>query len=1037
MKEPKSLEQEIVEKGSLLNTIITAKFGGSLSDAAANAPGADNTQEGGMRITRSSTSGAPGEVQDGKLVNPKDVLAASAGAQDIPPTDLLALAKANDPYSTAGADGIESKVPAGQVVVAAKDGPGFDRVETPDKGLGNVEKEQGTMPSAKRHPAIEKAVTTDVGGQTSNSDPYKTLHAGEIQATVERAKAIMAGARELARAADGTKDHSVGEVEPGEGVPAKSDAAKNPAESAATLARGQGASRAAKAEGHPEDPVPGGSDAAKTPEETAKSWGQEQLPAHVRNASDKQLNGIIVARACGSQGITLDLAKMAAAELRRRAEQKDRPVASMPEGKARYEADADPRDEEAESYWSKAKKDQSRFEREWGAERPLNREQADKLPKLSPQAAIKRSLAVRLAGLSFLAEMKGDEAERLRAKSVRYPRDAEKDMDYAGAAKRTEGEISKEQRARENDSHTFSPMMSRLWSAVGWTRRADLEPVPSAKSMPASEDRGRLKSQIEELKTALKGVKAEDQGADSQMSTIRTRIDSLESELAKGAGLTIGQTRRLALSASVQSLAHFASALEAASGVLAAHHAELRFAADDNPFAGDGDGDKDKDEPKDKPEKKEPEGDKEPADKKKPAEKKDKKPADKPASSKAMRLLEDLGETAEDMIEAIDDILKEMGGGRKKKKDDMGMPPKGDMGLPPKGDGMEKPMGMEKEMPLGQDMPGPLEPGLDMPPAPMPMASLDGPFTRAAEEERAVSVILADDRLSAEARGQKVAALRSQAKWGAVFSKVASREPGRPDVEASYWTVRRNDEVVLRASVKELYPVTEAAEKQAAYDWCATTEYGKKLLAEVKGRGLERTAKLLGISAPLVRTAAEKGKINEGEYYRKVYPGSYVSELTKNYEKKAADERAVFEKKASDAQAEVKQLKEQLAKRDEDIALHARAERALAVVGEAVRKGMVAEAQRQGFVDKAMLMDDKGFDAWSQMVLQANPARNTAAQSGGERETSGRISAKELVRQASAGPGLKTAVVIPQAQQQAPGDLRSNLEAIWKKPAGK
>jgi len=82
-------------------------------------------------------------------------------------------------------------MPAGQVVVAAKDGPGFDRVETPDKGLGNVEKEQGTMPSAKRHPAIEKAVTTDVGGQTSNSDPYKTLHAGEIQATVERAKAIL------------------------------------------------------------------------------------------------------------------------------------------------------------------------------------------------------------------------------------------------------------------------------------------------------------------------------------------------------------------------------------------------------------------------------------------------------------------------------------------------------------------------------------------------------------------------------------------------------------------------------------------------------------------------------------------------------------------------------------------------------------------------------------------------------------------------------------------------------------------------------
>src|SRR3990172_9552007 len=134
----------------------------------------------------------------------------------------------------------------------------------------------------------------------------------------------MAGARELGGGGDGTKAHRGAEAGPGGGAPAKSDAAKNPAESAATLARGQGASRAAKAEGHPEDPVPGGSDAAKTPEETAKSWGQEQLPAHVRNASDKQLNGIIVARACGSQGITLDLAKMAAAELRRRAEQKDR-----------------------------------------------------------------------------------------------------------------------------------------------------------------------------------------------------------------------------------------------------------------------------------------------------------------------------------------------------------------------------------------------------------------------------------------------------------------------------------------------------------------------------------------------------------------------------------------------------------------------------------------------------------------------------------------------------------------------------------------
>ena len=903
----KTLEQEIKDKTALLSNLVSAKFGeGSSQDGATGNGVVDkgNKEAGHMRITRSSSSGAPGEVQDGKLVSPKDMISSSAAAgKDIPPTDLLALAKSLDPHNESQADpAIPTRVAAG------KNGYGVD---TPDNGLGNVQKEVEQSLHSKQHPAIEKAVTAPVEKSLSDKDPYKTLHANDIAATVERAKAILKGAADL-------KNMGLvgaGEVEPGEGVPANSDAAKNPIESAETLARSRGGiGRRAEHEGHPVDPVGKGEDAAKDPADKAKSWPTEKLPKHVLNAG------------------------------RRLAESKDRPLASMPSGKQRYAPDADPRDDIADSYWSKAKKDEARFEKEWGEERPLTRDTASRLPKLSPQAAAKAAAITRLAGLEFVAEMSDDEASRLRAKSVRYDRDKEEDMDFPGAAKRTEGEISKENKSRENGSHVYSPMMSKLWSALGWSKAAGREPgklpAPSETALQtAAERKARLKARIAELKKALKGLEA---GSSGQMSVIEDRIRGLEAEMGRSASINLGKTASDAVESASVSLSELGPVLTAASHVLAAHHAEIRFAAD-KPGA--------------------------------------------PGADKARKLLEDLGETLEEMGEEIEDFL---GSKKKEKKPAKDEGPKKDEGK--KDEDKPEPKdekgpkddkgGMIKEMPLGDDLPGPIE-GEKMPP--MPLAGVK-----------------------------------------AVFSKVAAAG-GKVDIENSYWSVKagKDETVVLRASVKELYPVKEASEKKAAYDWCSSPDYGRKLLAAVKADGVEKTAQALGI-VPMVRSAAPSGKkVDPSSYYKQVYPASYVSELLKDHEKKASEAVGLMERKATELAGENARLAAELKKRDEDIALHARAEKALAVVAAGVEKGIIAAAKRQDYLDNAMAMDDKGFEAFAKMVEDASaPAAATAKVA----------SAKELIRAASAAPGLKSAVVLKESPAPVASDMKSSLENIWKHP---
>jgi hypothetical protein len=628
----------------------------------------------------------------------------------------------------------------------------------------------------------------------------------------------------------------------------------------------------------------------------------------------------------------------------------------------------------AKSYWQKAKKDEARMKREWDTERPVTKEQSDKMPK---------SASVRQAQGSE------EEAARLRMKSVRYPRDTEKDTDYEGAAKRTESEISKEHKSRENDTHTFSPMMSRLWSALGWSKKADLEPVPNAKSMPAGESPTRIREQIEELRTALKGVKAEDQGADDQSAVIQSRIQSLESELGKSASAKTGRPQAEVISETASSLLDLAQILSVASQSLAKHHAELRFAKE-NPFADKGEDkgedkkeDKGEDEKEEKPKSDKPKSEDKPKDKSKdkPEPKKDKAPA------KLKTLVEDLGETMDDMAATIESLMKEVGLGK-------GKQPKKDDALPPLG--MKGPggPGMEKEIPLppmgGQEAPGPLEP------MPMPPMEKEGPM------------------------------VGPMAATKAVFTKLASKaDKTKPDIEASYWTVYRGDEILVRASVKDLYPV-KAEERQAAFDWASSKEYGKKLLEAVRAEGVEKIAAQLGI-VPMVKSAAkEKGKVDMGAYYRQIYPAEYVSQLLKDHEKKASDEKAGLMKKAEDAEKRASAATAHAAKLEEEIRLHAKAEKALNVVGMAIDKGLVDASKRDEYVDRAMLMDDRGFEAFAQMVTDARILRKASKDEP--------TPAKELIRQASSAPGLKSAIVM-QSKSEPQNDLRSSLEALWKKPS--
>lgn len=952
----KSLEKTIAEKASLLHTIVANKFGGNAEAAATSG---EETQTGGgttMKVTRSAASGAPGEVQDGKLVDVKS-LAAAAARNDVPPTDLLALARQNDPHN-------ENTIPttiAGAVTASEKGLPGQEVAEDHSKDMGNLDEESKKSLHQKQHAPIEKAVETKVESQVSEKDPYKTLHAGaEIDAIVARATAVLKGADKIKAAASEVAHPGAGKVEDGGQGKVEGDAGKNAVDSAKTLGDGGKpkaaaldktksradvlaairSERKAKVEGALEDPAKGG--AAQTPEEGAKSMGD--------GGSEKSASTKV-------------------------AESKDRPLASMPEGKKRYPADDDNRDEEAASYWKKNKADEARFEKEPKEDRPITREMQEKLPAL---ASRRLNLITRLAGLSMVLAASEDEAARLHLKKRHYNQDKAEDMDYGGAASRTKSEINKEHGQRSSDSGSLSPMMSRLWSA--YMPNVKLASNEAGYKGEIDKD-GDKKKQVAEMQKALKGLKAEDKGAEAEMASMEKKIGDMEADLAKSSGINLGQKSISALATAQDRIAVICAALGDIGRLCRASHMEVKFALE--------------------------------------------KPHGTGVSNDMVGLLEDLGETIDDMEGVLDQALKEMGHPGLKDADKW---------KNPGGEHGEEP---GAEMPKGPEMPPMAEEEPKGPPAPegaLPDlgAKSQGAVKTAFEsEDEAVEKLASDKSLSDEQRRAKANELRASAKWTAVFEKVASKaDASKPDMLASYWKVMRGEEPVLKVSMSDAYPVKTAAEQAEAFAWFATKDYGLKLLASAKFDGVARTAKLLGLS-PLVKSAAagaalDKKIESEKAYYSKAYGSSeFAAELLKDHEKKAAADRKALEDKIAALEAEKKAQTERNDRLQADLAMRAKAAKALDLANKALSKGMFGTEHKAKFIDDLMLGDDNAYKVASTMVENFKPV---AAPQG---EKKAEVTAKELLRIAAAGPGLKTPIV---SEASAPAGLTDQLNSMWKVP---
>jgi len=967
MENDKELRKVIAEKSGLLNNIVQRKFGGN-SEAAASG-GEENLTGGGnnmtMRITRSAGSNAPGEVVDGKLVDVK-AMAASAARNDVPQTDLLALARANDPYSE---DNIPNTI-ASAVTASDKGLPGQEVAEdnSMNAALGDPLKENKNQLHTKQHPAIEKAVTTDVGSQVSDKDPYKTLHAGaEIDSIVARAKSVLTGADAIRAAAAEVPHPGEGKVEDGGQGKVEGDAGKNALDSAKTLGDGGGKSaglnsstsrkdvlaairseheRRAKVEGALEDPTKGG--AAQTPEEGAASIGD--------GGSEKSASTKV-------------------------AESKDRPLASMPEGKKRYPVDDDNRDENAKSYWKKNKADEARFDKEPKADRPLTKETQEKMPAL---ASKRQELITRLAGLATVFAASEGEAARLHLKKRHYNRDQAEEMDYGGAAGRTKSEINKEHGQRSTDSGSLSPMMSRLWSAYGPTRTA-MGKDEAGYHGEVDKD-GDKKKQVVEMQKAVKGLKAEDKGADAALGGMEKKIEALESEAAKAIGINIGIKSVAAIATAQDRLAVIAAALGDIGRLCKASHMEVRFAMD--------------------------------------------KPDGSGVSNDTVKLLEDLGETVDDMEGVIDHALK-----------DMGHPGLKDADLWKKGPGAEDIGATEGPgAKLPGDLPGADE-GAGLPPSGKPEmpkgmdtgAGAKGAVKTAFEiEDDAVEKVAADASLSEAQKTAKVAELRAGAKWTAVFTKVASKEDAnKADMLSSYWEVVRNDQPILKVSLSDAYPVKTAADQAEAFAWFATKDYGRKLLSSAKFEGLGKTAKVLGLSN--VRTAAgsalEKKITDEKAYYSKAYgsPG-YASELLKDHEKKAAANEAGLKAKIAELEAKANSEKERNDRLQNDLAMRSKAAKALDLANKAVAKGMFGIDHKASFIDGLMVGDDNSYKVAASMVENFKPVAAAVAE-GGERKAE--LTAKDLLKIASRGAGLKTAIVSESAQSAG---LVEQLNGMWRKP---
>jgi len=982
--------------------IITSNTNSNVNDHIKSKGG------GNIQMNPITRDGMP--VVDGKLTSPEAIMAMS-GSPNVPATDFLALVKANDPYNES----------AGSAVITAK-----DKESAPETNK-IINDELKGMPSTTEHADAEKAVEKAVSTKQASD---------EIADVVARVKRLKQATEEI------------GEIINEKPVVKREDIL------ARIRARIQ---QKAKVEGLPTDPVKGGEDAGKTPEDSVKSIKTTKAEAEMR------------------------------------------PVEQVGEGKNRYSPDKDTRDQEAKDALSKGKKDEGVRAKEPNLERPATHKKA--------------GIAGKLASLEVFAE---DSSDILKEKHVKYPVEKSPDMDFEGAASRTEKEINKEHSEREKDKGDKSPLKTTLWSQRG--RRVSAarpafqemteaqqakvkEMAASLKSKEASGeiesayaiavskvqdmiegegrvkascDKGHIKNQIQAYKEALKDIKGEGAEDIRQLEVLESNVAQLEQDMEKLSYVPMstkptkdmsweeiiseGNAVYADLMRILGEVSDVASPFieDAEKSVKAA---SLKFAAEED--KGEEKEEKGEDKGEEKEEKDEKDDDSSPFEKKDKDEKgkKSKKGDEKSVAKETITLLKDIRDTAEEMNEEITEHLENV-----EKKTGIPVPEaRPEMGLEKlPGEGIPGMGGIREEgFPGIEGIPGEELPPLPESGAPALRCGWIGVMPKTAqEEEQIVEEIKKDATLLPEQKWNEIKKIRKTQGWKAVFTKIgsveeaadaaksATEEAGRRweklspeekaksekeksehpiktsvDKQNSYWSVYRGNELVIRATVADLYK-TKAVE---AFDWASSKGYGEKLLTAVLNDGFVATAEKLGIQSMIKVSAKGKDKIDPKAYYRKIYPASYVSELFKEHKKKADLEIGKLMTKLGEIEQEniaLKKANEQLL---ENQKLHAKAEKALSLVKMSVEKGLIEQKDFDSVVDGIMLMNDEGFDTFSKTLMKAPSVRKATIDE--------KIEMVKSASKANNNTDLRTPIQI-QASSSAPSEiLKEKLSGLWIKSA--
>jgi len=907
-----------------------------------------------------SRDGAP--VQDGKVINPAIISAMAGGNGEVPGTDFMALARSLDPHN--------ESVPA--VITAT------EKVTAPETNK-EINQELKNMPSTKEHGEAEKVVEKQIS--------VKSAAENAIAEVVARAKQMKLAVDEMSEV---LTDKQV--VQPAENK-----------ESIIARIRQRVLQRRAKVDGALVDPVKGGEDAGKTPEESVKSI--------------------------------------------KKGEKEDRPLEAMPEGKLRYSPDKgnDIREKEAKDAISKGDKDMAAAKKEPDQERPVVHKKA--------------SLAGKLASLEVFAESDGTwRKENNFPIKIKYPVEKSPDQDFEGMAKATEKAIKSEHAERAKDTGVKSPLKTTLWSEEG-------------KTVTAAIDKEQAKKQIAAYKEALKGIKGESDEDIRNLQVLESNVSTLESQIEKLSSAGEERTFESIIRKGNELYAGLKVTLAEISSALTPFLKEAAEVEKEVEEKEEIPEPKDKDEGGEKPEKKD--DDKGPKGKGKKKEVKD-------VSKETLDLLKSIRDTATEMSEEIDSHLE----GVEKKT---GIPPmKPPMGPEEKVPGLPAELpGMPGAGGLPEKEPGMMGGEGEIPSMPPKMMSWVGMMPKTAEEEeQLVEEVKKDPSLMPDQKWNEIKKLRKTMGWKAVFTKLgepassaeaaraaaeeAEKHPeqlgkhqklspeqegemaefnkkypqiGTPEYEEakrklrtekkeasvdkknSFWSVYRGEELVVRATVEDLYK-DKAVE---AFDWVSSQEYGQKLLSAVLNDGLVATGEKLGIGS-MIKISAKKGKGEDPKaYYRKIYPASYVQELFKDLKKKSDLQISTLQTKVGELEKQTSVLTKENTEMQENQILHAKAEKALQLIRVAVEKGLVDQKDFDSVVDGVMMMDDSGYQTFASTILKAPTVKKATT-----------IDEKiNMVKNASRGETvtLDIPIQITGSGTVSPvAEMREKLEALWKKP---